>query len=156
MVLAMKKRSKQSARIGVLFPFLIIVTGSTALAQQSWYIPGYPVDSELRSDSPLMNNGRHLGKHSFRCWDYRLDSSNKIPARSCGVGGGVVVRVSSGTFRPTIKVISPSGSLVGRDSNEVEFCPGIAGNYQVQVSSRHERATGAYSVEVIYMPSCQL
>jgi len=155
-VLTMKKRSKQSPRIGVLFLFPIIVTETTAFAQQSWHIPGYPVQSALRSDSPLTNNGRHLGKHSFRCWDYRLDSSNKIPARSCGVGGGIVVRVSSGTFRPTIKVTNPSGKLVGSDSNEVEFCPRIAGNYQVQVSSRHERATGPYNVEVIYLPSCQL
>jgi len=144
------------AQSGTLSCILVAISGATALAQQSWHIPGYPVQSALRSDSPLMTNGRHLGKHSFRCWDYRLDSSNKIPARSCGVGGGVVARVSSGTFRPTIKVTNPSGQLVGSDSNEVEFCPRIAGNYGVQVSSRHQRSTGAYDVEVIYMPSCHL
>lgn len=152
----MNKRSKQSPRIGVLFLFPIIVTGTTALAQQSWHIPGYPLQSALKNDSPLTNNGRHLGNHSFICYDYRLGSSMKIPPRSCGVGGGIVARVSSGTFRPTIKVTNPSGKLVGSDSNEVEFCPRIAGNYGVQVSSRHQRSTGAYDVEVIYMPSCHL
>ena len=85
-----------------------------------------------------------------------MGSSQQIPARSCGVGGGVVVRVSSGTFQSTIQVISPKSTLVGGDSNEVEFCPGIEGNYQIQVSSRHQRATGPYEVEVIYLSSCLL
>ena len=145
-------------RLKYLGVFMIIAFSvcNPAHSQQSWHIPGYPIQSSLKSNSPLMHDSRHAENHAFRCWDYRLGSSQKIPPRSCGVGGGVVVRVSSGTFRPTIKVISPSGKLVGSDSNEVEFCPGIAGYYQVQVSSRHERATGAYNVEVIYMPSCQL
>lgn len=60
------------AQSGTLSCVLGAISGATVLAQHSWHIPGYPVQSELRSGSPLMTNGRHLGKHSFRCWDYRL------------------------------------------------------------------------------------
>ena len=120
-------------------------------AQQSWHIPGYPVQGNLLAGSSTTAKG-----HTFKCWDYREPASQQIPPRSCGVGGGVAVRVNSGMFRPFITVKSPQNLAVGTDSNEVEFCPKSPGIYKVEVSSRHRGTGGPYSLEVIYMPSCQM
>lgn len=127
-----------------------------AIAQQSWSIPGYSVQGNLRAGSSTTAKGHSTNSHTFKCWEYREPGSQQIPPRSCGVGGGVVVRVNSGMFRPSITVKSPEDITVGTDSNEVEFCPKSPGVYRVEVSSRHRGTGGPYSLEVIYMPSCQM
>ena len=127
-----------------------------AIAQQSWHIPGYPVQGNLRAGSTTTTKGHPATLHTFKCWNYREPGSKQIASRSCGVGGGVVVRVNSGMFRPSITVKSPQNYAVGTDSNEVEFCPKSTGTYKIEVSSRHKGVGGPYSLEVIYLPSSQI
>ena len=103
-----------------------------------------------------LHKGHPANLHTFKCWNYREPGSKQIASRSCGVGGGVVVRVNSGMFRPSITVKSPQNYAVGTDSNEVEFCPKSTGTYKIEVSSRHKGVGGPYSLEVIYLPSCQI
>lgn len=139
-----------------MFTACTLASFHPAIAQQSWHIPGYPVHGNLRAGSSTTAKGDPANHHTFKCWDYREPGSQQIPPRSCGVGGGVVVRVNSGMFRPSITVKSPQNTVVGTDSNEVEFCPNSAGIYKVEVASRHKVAVGPYDLEVIYLPSCQI
>jgi len=154
----MKKLSKLLfASIGLVLCTSMLSTHSTS-AQRSWHISGYPKAGSLRSTNAISGNGRYYTTHLFMCFDLRTTQGSKISPRSCGVGEGIIVRVESGAFRPTLRVFGPNGKLagVGSDSNEIEFCPKTAGQYVIEVSSRHERAIGLYRLETIYMPSCKL
>lgn len=155
---------KSLVSAGILLSVVVpasVNPSQAAYAQQSWHMPGYPQFGRLGARNQPMIGNRYVNTHSFECFDLRRSPNLEVPPRSCLIGGGVAIHVSSKDFLPKLRIDAPTGVLpptisevIRGELKRIVFCPQYAGRYVVNVTSGTVSVQGEYSIEALYAPNC--